>query len=48
MGFDFQVARFERFFEHFSFFFFEVDPFAAHEGGALGSGQSYPCGGEGR
>lgn len=38
VGFDFQVARLVRFFEFFPFFFFEVDPFAAHEGGALGSG----------
>lgn len=36
VGFDFQVARFER----FALSFCEVDPFAAHEGGALGTGES--------
>ena len=44
VGFNFQVARSICFFELFPFFFFEVDPFAAHEGGALGAGEPYACG----
>ena len=40
VGFDFQIACFER----FALSFCEVDPFAAHEGGALDTGQSDTCG----